>query len=351
MRGEERKRVPERITERTTTAAALKERSADTRVLRLAPHTPHASLVTAAICAALISACGSQPPRPVEDSGIAAPSSGTPEKPVTKRGGGYYLDDGPGDNEPPPEVLAATPDAIPRQEPLNRHANKPYTVLGQTYVPIPPSRNYKVTGVASWYGKKFHGQKTSSGEPYDMYAMTAAHPTLPIPSYVRVTNPANGKSVIVRVNDRGPFHSNRIIDLSFTAAWKLGYIGSGSTPVTVELLHPGRDTQLAAADTVAAPTATLAPAPAAEPAPAPAITAPAPGVYIQLGAFSNPDNAEAFRSHMARELDWLADRLRLEAGGNMMRVQIGPFASRAEADSHAERIQTATGLKPTIVTR
>ena len=307
----------------------------------------------------LLAACGSQPPRPVEDKPAASGSpSTTPTKPVTKRGGGYYLDDGPGDDEPPPEALAATPDAVPRAEPLHRFANKPYTVLGKTYTPMKTRDSYKATGIASWYGKKFHGQKTSSGEVYDMYAMTAAHPTLPLPSYARVTNPANGKSVVVRVNDRGPFLHNRIMDLSYVAAWKLGYIGNGSARVTVELLHPDSDTTAAAAP---APIAAVRPEPVAQPAPAlvlagasempPVDTAPAPGAYLQLGAFGNPDNAEAFRSHMSRELDWLSDRIRLEPGGKVMRVQAGPFRDRAEADAHAEKIRGITGIKPTIVMR
>ena len=156
---------------------------------------------------------------------------------VLKRGGGFYQDDGPGDN--PPADLAAIPDAVPRDEPFNRFANRPYSVLGRDYVPLREVGRYRATGVASWYGRKFHGQKTSSGEPYDMYGMTAAHPTLPIPSYARVTNPANGRSVIVRVNDRGPFHAGRVIDLSYTAAWKLGYVGNGSTQVVVESIAPG----------------------------------------------------------------------------------------------------------------
>ena len=316
------------------------------------------SYLSLAALALLLTACGSQPPRPTEDRPTAAPSpSATPAKPVTKRGGGYYLDDGPGDNEPPPEVLAATPDAIPRDEPLHRFANKPYTVLGKNYTPMKTRDSYKATGTASWYGKKFHGQKTSSGEPYDMYAMTAAHPTLPIPSYARVTNPANGKSVVVRVNDRGPFLHNRIMDLSYAAAWKLGYTGNGSTKVSVELLHPDSDTTLATAPTPKPePISTVVPAAstviAANAADTPVIdTAPAPGAYIQLGAFGNPDNAEAFRSHMAREFDWLADRLRLEPGGKVMRVQAGPFRDRAEADSHAEKIRSTTGIKPTVVMR
>lgn len=315
-----------------------------------------------ALAALLLAACGSQPPRPADDTPSASGTPSTPTaKPVTKRGGGYYLDDGPGDNEPAPEVLAALPDAVPRAEPLHKFANKPYTVLGKNYTPMKTRDSYQATGIASWYGKKFHGQKTSSGETYDMYAMTAAHPTLPIPSYARVTNPANGKSVVVRVNDRGPFLHNRIMDLSYAAAWKLGYTGNGSTKVTVELLHPtDSDTMIAATPApapIAKPEPSAAPRPeavqvasAANTAP-PEIAAPAPGAYIQLGAFGNPDNAEAFRNHMARELDWLADRLRLEPGGSVMRVQAGPFRDRAEADSHAEKIRAAVGIKPTVLMR
>jgi rare lipoprotein A len=320
-----------------------------------------------AALALLLAACGSQPPRPIDSrSDALTPPVKPADKPITKRGGGYYLDDGPGENEPTPDVLAATPDAIPRDEPLHRFANKPYTVLGKNYTPMKTRDSYKATGIASWYGKKFHGQKTSSGEPYDMYAMTAAHPTLPLPSYARVTNPANGKSVVVRVNDRGPFLHNRIMDLSYAAAWKLGYIGNGSTQVTVELLHPGSDTLLAAAPKPAIspapepmPVTTSAPPPATAPimvasasdASVSEATVAAAGAYLQLGAFGSPDNAEAFRSHMAREFEWLADRLRLEPGGKVMRVQAGPFRDRAEADSHAEKIRNATGIKPTIVIR
>jgi rare lipoprotein A len=312
-------------------------------------------------CVMLLAACGSQPPRPVEDKPAASTSPAPmPTKPATRRGGGYYLDDGPGDNEPPPEILASLPDAVPRAEPLHRHANKPYTVLGKSYTPMRAPQPYKITGIASWYGRKFHGQKTSSGEIYDMYAMTAAHPTLPIPSYARVTNPANGKSVVVRVNDRGPFLHNRVMDLSYAAAWKLGYIGNGSAKVTVELLHPDSDTLLASApakpEPNPAPTPVLPATPvlvasAADAPPPEAAAAPAPGAYLQLGAFGNPDNAEAFRSHMAREFDWLAERLLLAPGGKVMRVQAGPFRDRAEADGYAEKIRSATGVKPTVVIR
>ena len=151
--------------------------------------------------------------------------------------GGYYKDDGPGAN--PPSSLDRVTDAKPRVEPLHRAANRPYEVFGKKYVPLASVRPFHQRGVASWYGKRFHGQKTASGETYDMYAMTAAHPTLPIPSYARVTNLANGRSVVVRINDRGPFHSGRVIDLSYAAAHRLGLLGSGSGEVEIEAIVPG----------------------------------------------------------------------------------------------------------------
>ena len=173
------------------------------------------------LLAALLGACASTP------SKTAPGGAGK---------GGYYLDDGPGNH--PPGHLEQIPDAVPKRESLNKFANKPYTAFGKTYVPDTSGKPYKERGVASWYGRRYHNQKTSSSEPYDMYAMTAAHPTLPIPSYVRVTNLSNHRSVVVRVNDRGPFRSDRVIDLSYTAAWKLGYVNQGSTEVEVERLFP-----------------------------------------------------------------------------------------------------------------
>jgi rare lipoprotein A len=147
--------------------------------------------------------------------------------------------DGPGAN-PPPD-LAGLPDAEPRIEPIRPGgANKPYSALGRDYVPITRDSAFSERGLASWYGKKFHGRRTANGETYDMYAMTAAHPTLPIPSYARVTHTANGKSVVVRINDRGPFHAERIIDLSYVAAHKLGFIQAGQARVEVEAIVPGR---------------------------------------------------------------------------------------------------------------
>lgn len=311
----------------------------------------------------LLSACGSlgfrSSPEVVTE---ATPSTPRPasKKPVTKpsyalkKGGGFYQDDGPGDN--PPEDMDAIPDAVPKVEPLHKFANNPYSVLGKDYVPSRTLGGYKAQGVASWYGRKFHGQKTSSGEPYDMYGMTAAHPTLPIPSYARVTNPANGKSVVVRVNDRGPFHADRIMDLSYTAAWKLDLVGGGSGFVQVESVLPGDELPVYAVKPAERPVATEQAARRDDPINRPVVAAApmaadAKGTFIQLGAFGNPDNAETFRSHMARELDWLADKLRTEVAGNLHKVQIGPFLTRSEAEAAVARISSSLGVKPTIVIR
>ena len=151
--------------------------------------------------------------------------------------GGYYKDDGPGANAP--SNLASVPDARPRTEPLHRFANRPYEVFGKKYVPLASVQPFHQRGMASWYGKRFHGQKTASGESYDMYAMSAAHPTLPIPSYARITSLRTGQQVVVRINDRGPFHANRVIDLSYAAAYRLGLIGTGSGEVEIEAIVPG----------------------------------------------------------------------------------------------------------------
>ena len=150
--------------------------------------------------------------------------------------GGYYKDDGPGARLPD---LASIADAVPRREPLHRWANRPYERFGKRYVPLTRIGPFQQRGIATWYGKRFHGKSTSSGETYDMYKMSAAHPILPIPSFARVTNLATNKSIVVRINDRGPFHSGRLIDLSYTAAYKLGYVAAGSARVLVEQIVPG----------------------------------------------------------------------------------------------------------------
>ena len=320
----------------------------------------------AALALVFLAGCASQAPREAVEPGptVTAPAPPLPppaRKPAPaayslKKGGGFYKDDGPGDN-PPPD-LDGIADAVPRAEPLHRYANNPYSVLGKDYVPLKSSAGYKAQGIASWYGRKFHGQKTSSGEPYDMYGMTAAHPTLPIPSYVKVSNPANGQVVVLRVNDRGPFLADRLMDLSYTAAWKLGLVGSGSGFVVVEAVQPGdplpasRQRPPAGDVDPIGEIARREEAPPVTPAPLPPVAAAAAkGTFIQLGAFGNPDNAEIFRNHMGRELDWLADKLRIESAGKIQRVQIGPFATRGEAEVEAARIANLMGGKPTLVVR
>ncbi len=213
------------------------------RASRLTPHC-----ITGILMAAMLSGCGTFSARapasvaqlPEEavastTATVAAPPAATtsskPASPPRAGGGGYYLNDGPGDNPPP--NLEQIPDAVPRLEPLRAANMRPYTVMGRNYSPMTRLTAYKERGIASWYGRRYHNQKTSSGEIYDMYAMTAAHTTLPIPSFVRVTNLANNKAVVLRINDRGPFHSDRLIDLSYTAAYKLGVLGG------VEVVHFG----------------------------------------------------------------------------------------------------------------
>lgn len=165
-------------------------------------------------------------------AGCASSASG-------KKAGAYYLDDGPGKvDEARLARMMKLPDPVPVPERLRARANRPYTVMGKRYVPMTERLPYRQQGVASWYGQRFHGKLTSIGEPYDMYGMTAAHPTLPLPSYVRVRSLENGRAVVVRVNDRGPFLRNRLIDLSFLAAHKLGYVHRGHARVEVELIDP-----------------------------------------------------------------------------------------------------------------
>jgi peptidoglycan lytic transglycosylase len=264
------------------------------------------------------------------------------------RPGGYYKDDGPGAR--PPADLASIADAQPRREPLSRAANQPYVVFGKRYVPFTELRPFTQRGTASWYGKRFHGQKTSSGERYDMYAMTAAHPRLPIPSYARVTNLANGRSVVVRINDRGPFHSNRIIDLSYAAAYKLGYIGAGSARVEVDSIVPGSDGLVAAAAPQAQQARMQPPAQAAASEP-PAASEEPRGVYLQLGAFTERDNAVRFRAGIYRQLAWLSDQIHVLASGSLYKLHLGPYGSEAAASVIAARIQNELNLKPVFVVR
>lgn len=309
-----------------------------------------------------------------------------------KRGGGYYLDDGPDAN--PPANLDAVPDAVPKIEAFTPSTGKPYVIFGKTYTPDVSGGPYRAQGHASWYGKKFHGKATANGERYDMYGMTAAHPTLPLPSYVRVTRLSNNKSVVLRVNDRGPFLNNRLIDLSYVAAYKLGMLSPGSAEVLVERITPEQirnwPSAPVPANFVAAATVTTVPPPAAASAPAPVVAqaqepkpvsdtlalsdtasqsanttstasaAPpvssaqvpvAPGsMFLQLGAFADASKAQALAARVSSQIPAdLGASVRVDqSSNNLHRVRIGPFANREAAVQALSPIQTSTGVAPSL---
>ncbi len=262
--------------------------------------------------------------------------------------GHYYADDGPPASVP--DNLDRVPDAVPRDEPFNRYANRPYTVLGQTYTPVADKQPWKQRGIASWYGRKFQGQRTSSGEPYDMFAMTAAHKTLPIPSYARVTNVKNGKSVVVRINDRGPFLSNRIIDLSYAAATRIGLAAAGSGMVDVERVFDATAPQTERAPPAPAPASPRPQAPAAVPE-VPLLTQESAGIWLQLGAFSSPEGAESFRDKVSRELPWILEPIVIQAHDGLHRVRLGPYRNREEAGAIADKVRRSLGFSPSVITR
>jgi len=257
------------------------------------------------------------------------------------RSGGYYEDDGP--ETSPPADVANVPDAVPKTEPRSVTGNKSYVVYGVTYSPLTDSRDYRERGIASWYGKKFHSKRTSSGEPYDMYAMTAAHKTLPLPSYARVRNLQNGRSVVVRVNDRGPFLHNRLIDLSYAAAARLGILGTGTGVVEVEAVSPEEPgTQVAQVKTY--PLQVIAPAAAAEELPKSQAAAASPKLYLQVGAFTQWDNAANLRNRLEREaLRPISIQSSQAANGNgpdatrVYRVRVGPLTNVEEGDRLTQR--------------
>ena len=295
------------------------------------------ALATLSLAALLVIAgCATTPstsPVPPVGSGPPAPDPSVFGK--------YYKDDGPPDKVP--ENLAQVPDAVPRDEPFHKYANRPYTVFGKSYAPVVNKEPTKERGMASWYGRKFHGQKTASGEPYDMFAMTAAHKTLPIPSYARVTNVKNGLSVVVRINDRGPFHANRIIDLSYAAAVRIGIAAMGSGMVTVERVLGDAESDKAAA--AAPPPATSATVETA------LVAAESAGVWLQLGAFSSAESAETFRDHATRELAWMMEPIQVQQRDGLHRVRLGPYRSRDEAAAIAEKVRQSLGVAPSLITR
>ena len=311
---------------------------------------------------ALLAAC-STPSRREAGTPSPAPQSSSPSTGSSR----YYKDDGPGDA--PTVDLDTVPDAVPRVEPLHRFANRPYTVLGRAYVPATTLKSYRERGVASWYGRKFHGQKTSTGETYDMYGMTAAHPTLPLPSYARVTNVATGRAVVVRVNDRGPFLHDRVIDLSYAAAHRLGIAQRGSGEVEVEAVVPGAvgagvalatplppvaavteqpaPVEIAAVALPPVPVASAAQpgAPATPPAPG---SPPTTGYAVQLGAFSSYPNAQNFLAHVQNQLASAQVEARVRQAGGLYRVYVGPYVERDEARRVGDRITQAFGYPTTV---
>jgi rare lipoprotein A len=263
---------------------------------------------------------------------------------------GFYQDDGP--PERPPADLAGTPDAVPRVEPFHPFANRPYSVLGRRYTPITEDRPFRQRGTASWYGRQFHGNRTSIGERYDMYAMTAAHPTLPLPSYVRVTHLKTGRSAVVRVNDRGPFKSDRVIDLSYAAAVKIGIAAAGIGDVEVlRLTHAdirsGRfrtETTPVRDDAAEPPGVAVAP-----------VVAATQQWAVQLGAFSQQIHAMALRDQAAVRLrDRTGDlpeadrEPRVSHDGRLYRVLVGQHARRDDAQALAERLGQALAQETSL---
>ena len=266
---------------------------------------------------------------------------------LQKKGGGYYLDDGPGDH--PPENIDAIPDATPRVEPFNARANQPYIALDNKYTPMTSFYPYKERGIASWYGKRYHGKKTSIGEYYDMYSMTGAHTILPIPCYVRVTNTENGKSVIVRINDRGPFKKDRLIDLSFAAAYKLRLSDKGSGPVEVELIDPRQFNALKKTpDVITEKIKEKEVIPTQVKSEENNTNEP---LYIQAGAFKNEKNADLLLKQLIDMRLENTPPFKKQFSEDLFHVVIGPFNSKDEANNIADLIKSKIKISIFIVSK
>lgn len=262
----------------------------------------------------------------------------------------------------PPAGLDRVPDAVPRVEPLRRGGpNKPYRVFGRSYTPMTEDLPLQEKGLASWYGRKFHGQPTANGEIYDMYAMTAAHKTMPLPSYARVRNPANGREIVVRVNDRGPFVDGRVIDLSYTAALRLGVL-AGVAPVQVQRLtfddiRNGRWRDAArgpagdrVADIIGGDVArnTVADDGAASAGSGAGVIA---GFWLQLGAFRQREGAQLLQQQVLNMPAAGVDAMAVFEEDGLFRVQAGPYATRAQAQQVAERVRRYTGRGALVLER
>lgn len=249
---------------------------------------------------------------------------------ATAKPGGYFQNDGPA--KLLPANLDLVPHAVPQDEPLIRSANRPYQALGMRFSPDTNYQPFNARGKASWYGKQFHGRKTSSGERYDMFAMTGAHPTLPIPSYAKVTNLKNGKMVIVRINDRGPFHKGRIMDLSYAAAHQLGFVRSGSADVLVERVFPIDGGEMVSTR------------------PEKLLVKSDKPIYLQLGSYAKLSNAQARVRKLSSKLpDHHDDKLSIANQQGVYRVRLGPFRDAASAESAAREASSHLSTVKRIV--
>jgi rare lipoprotein A len=319
------------------------------------------TLACLALCAVLAACAGHRPKQGPATVPANSPRS-TPLPPDTARPQSerYKQNDDNGPAAPPIDV-SKIPEPVPKAEPRSRFGNKEtYSVLGRSYTLLPSAQGYVERGIASWYGNKFHGYMTSSFETYDMYAFSAAHKTLPLPSYARVTNVDNGKSVVVRVNDRGPFHENRLIDLSYAAAVKIGVWPKGTGLVEVRAIDPAHpDVRLppaqATAQASAPRSATPLPTRIASNSPQPSALSPvssasasappiasgsAPRIYLQLGAFGERVNAERAAASATRAgLDHVDIQSIAVSGHTVHRVRIGPLADVDAADTLTARIE------------
>ncbi|MGL4408407.1 septal ring lytic transglycosylase RlpA family protein [Zoogloea sp.] len=363
------------------------------------------ALLLLASAVSMLAGCASGP-TPLAD--VSVPEENTPGR-VGLRPLGAFPEEAVATFRPS-EKTALGADVPARQEALNPFAHREYGRLEQA-VPEPepePALSsstlgpLKERGMASWYGRQFHGRRTSSGDPFDMYALTAAHPSFPIPSYARVTNLDNGRSVVVRINDRGPFHGGRIMDLSYAAAYRLGYVDAGQARVEVSLVLP-EGVGLVQTRSPVPPlkrrvVASRAPAPVAlaRRAPEPVVVAsaslpspeqPAPQalalsaplaasggtgsglqsgaelgvtagadaagrqIFLQLGSFTSLSLAEAFKGFVEQELSWLNQSVSVLASDGRFRLHLGPFVNATEASSMAERVATVLKLKPFVIQR
>ena len=356
-------------------------------------------MLAAAVMLGFLAACSSAPPAapsvpggpaPAPEAGTPPPAAGT----ASSGRGRFYLDDGPGDR--PLAELQKVPDAVPRAEPLHSRANRPYVIFGRQYEPMTRMEPFRERGIATWYGRRYHGRPTSIGEIYDMYGMTAAHPTLPLPSYARVTNVRTGRSVIVRVNDRGPFLHGRVIDLSYAAAAKLAAALPGSAEVEVELITefdaapavrasspPRADpspvgvpvaqaVQVAPASSASLPPLRVEEAPRAPAVTPTAATVPAvpvmaaapeasaaapssasdvllPGRYVQLGAYQSREGADAALARL--RASGLPEPVSVRRDGALHKLVAGPYPQTTDAQAAQRRLRAATGIEAFVLLR